>query len=190
MKWTNPIPTIAKLIAAPFQVQNSRMTDHSAAASTAIARYHNPNKGSKYPHTLHHLPFRTRPMTQAAYDNVHSAQRRIGYEEIENLLAVDAGTQSPFGFWYIIHPLSRAQVRRFNTQVLNLLKAWIESKDIYVGDDTQLKMFIEARKETLEAVAREIFKRECAQVESVPDTCEWPVELVDEGWELIDVEDC
>ena len=164
------------------------MTELSAAGSPAIVRYYNPHICSKYPKTLRHLPFRTRPMTQAVYDSTRSAQLKIGYEEIETILASEAGVRSPFGFLYVCHPLSQSGIRRFNVKILKSLKAWITEKDMYVGEDTQLKMFLEARKETLDLVTKEIFKRECAQVKGVEDACEWP-ESIEDDWEFIEAED-
>lgn len=145
------------------QKQLTRTNEGSATASPALVRYHNPKTGPKYPEELLHLPFRTRPSKEQDYKSMQSAHKNICYEEIDNLDAPPKASEKfiPTGKWYVIHPLDQVKIERLNLKYLAALKAWITGKDIYKGTDLQSQMFLEARKETLARVEKEIFRREC-----------------------------
>lgn len=159
MSW---FTSIKEMLPMSVQKQMRRTNEFSPANSPALVRYHDPKKGPKYPEELNHLPYRTRPSTESEYRLMESAHKSIGYEEIDSIRADDDCSRClPTDRAYIIHPLSRRKVRRLHPLVLDMLKEWITSNDIYKGTDVQSQMFTEARKETLDRVEKEIFKWEC-----------------------------
>lgn len=111
------------------------------------------------------------------------AQTHAFYEEIDSVTGSDACAQSPFGHWYIIHPLQEAQVRILSLEVLEKLRDWIGEKNMYVGEHHQIEAFRERRRETLGVVGKELWKREVAVVKDedgilgsvVVDEDEWAI---------------
>ena len=144
----------------PIQKQLRRTNENSPASSPALMHYYDPKKGPKYPEELTHLPFRTRTTNEDEYLQMISAHKDICYEEIDDIEAPKFLKKVlPTGKLFVIHPMSKNQIRALERKDLDTLKAWFYAKDIYKGTDVQSQMFLEARKTTIERVGKEVFKR-------------------------------
>jgi hypothetical protein len=150
----------------------------------SLMRYHTLDRGPKYPPLLNILPFRTYSAKREDFDAIVPAQTHAFYEEIDSVDAEHASAKSPFGHWYVIHPLQAVQVKMLSTEVLGKVKVWIEEKDMYIGEHHQVEAFRDKRKETLEVVGKELWKREAAQIKDLDGTL-GVVEVDEDEWAVV-----
>ncbi|KAF2448880.1 hypothetical protein P171DRAFT_509215 [Karstenula rhodostoma CBS 690.94] len=181
MPWPNLLSLIPTMTSTPpFSL--SPQLSNPILIFPSLMRYHTLSRGPKHPPTLAILPYRTYLVNRADFDAMVLAQTHAFYEEIDSIAANDVGVESPFGHWYVIHPLLEEQVRGLSTEVLGKLREWVE-RGGFVGGHYQVEAFRGVRGETLGVVKKELWKREVNGVVDVDGLGE--LGAGEDGWAVV-----